>query len=183
MNSWNTGIPNSEKSAFLMNDLINGLVIKKPSFENVTDIFALIDDYAEKGLLLSLSKDQIAKRLDSFTAGFINDEFVACVSLRNFGDNLFEIRSLAVNENYSGQGIGSKIVAYLLKELLETSKESQVFALTYQVSFFLKLGFQVVDKDIFPQKIWSDCSNCPKFSHCDEVAVLLKDNSLILSFL
>jgi len=47
-------------------------------------------------------------------------------------------------------------------------------ALTYAVSFFVRNGFEVVDKEIFPEKVWTDCMNCPKRNACDEIAVMKK---------
>lgn len=48
---------------------------------------------------------------------------------------------------------------------------SRVFALTQIPEFFLKHGFQILDKTHFPHKVWSECIRCPKFQNCDEVAV------------
>lgn len=36
----------------------------------------------------------------------------------------------------------------------------------------MKNGFTVVEKDIFPEKVWTDCIHCPKQHACDEIAVL-----------
>ena len=49
----------------------------------------------------------------------------------------------------------------------------RVFALTYQQSFFEKLGFSVIEKSELPQKIWGDCIKCAKFPECDEIALSL----------
>jgi len=49
----------------------------------------------------------------------------------------------------------------------------KVFALTYRVAFFERMGFHPVDKRTLPQKIWSDCVHCAKFTDCDETAVIL----------
>ncbi|MNC84252.1 acetyltransferase [compost metagenome] len=48
----------------------------------------------------------------------------------------------------------------------------KVMALTYEVDFFLRNGFEVVEKEIFPEKVWTDCVNCAKQNACDEIAVL-----------
>ncbi len=50
----------------------------------------------------------------------------------------------------------------------------RVFALTLRSNFFIRLGFQLVSKERFPEKIWNDCDNCPKQDCCDEDAVLLE---------
>ncbi|MNJ66666.1 acetyltransferase [compost metagenome] len=44
-------------------------------------------------------------------------------------------------------------------------------ALTYEVSFFLKNNFTIVEKEIFPEKVWTDCVHCSKQHACDEIAV------------
>ena len=69
----------------------------------------------------------------------------------------------------------SRLVNALLKKALERigGGQGQVFALTYRVEFFKRLGFRVIDKYTFPPKIWSDCSVCPRKDHCDETAVVI----------
>ena len=47
-----------------------------------------------------------------------------------------------------------------------------VFAFTYVVDFFCKVGFHVVERGALPLKAWKDCIRCPKFQACDEVAVV-----------
>lgn len=49
---------------------------------------------------------------------------------------------------------------------------SRVFALTLDPNFFERLGFERVEKDALPMKVWKDCARCPKQQHCDEVAVI-----------
>ena len=45
-------------------------------------------------------------------------------------------------------------------------------ALTYEVAFFRKETVLIVPKEIFPEKVWTDCVHCKKQLHCDEIAVL-----------
>jgi amino-acid N-acetyltransferase len=45
-------------------------------------------------------------------------------------------------------------------------------SLTYEQAFFEKLGFEVVNKDTLPLKVWSDCVRCPKRDGCDEIAMV-----------
>ncbi len=94
------------------------------------------------------------------------------VALHVVGEDLAEIRSLAVDESCQGQGIGKKMLQVCLQEAKELYLQ-RVFALTYQTDFFNKLGFSRVEKLTLPQKIWGDCVHCAKFSDCDEIAMLL----------
>ncbi|MNC82040.1 acetyltransferase [compost metagenome] len=63
------------------------------------------------------------------------------------------------------------ILAKLVEEA-RNQKIPKVMALTYAVDFFLRNGFEVVQKEIFPEKVWTDCVNCKKQHACDEIAVL-----------
>ncbi len=62
----------------------------------------------------------------------------------------------------------------MIQSLRERGEKARVFALTYRADFFQTLGFRIVDKGMFPEKIWSDCIICPKRYRCDETAVLLE---------
>lgn len=50
----------------------------------------------------------------------------------------------------------------------------RLFALTYQIVFFHKLGFSVVSKQTLPEKVWSDCIYCPRYYDCSEVAMMIR---------
>lgn len=77
-----------------------------------------------------------------------------------------------VRDDLRRQGIGRSIVGACISECRDLHLQ-KIFALTYQEPFFTRLGFEVVDKSILPQKIWADCVHCPKYPDCDETAVFL----------
>ncbi|WP_128656809.1 N-acetyltransferase [Paenibacillus sp. 598K] len=144
---------------------------RKATLEDVDSLYELIKGYAEKGIMLPRSREVLARQIDSFVVAEIDGEIVGCGSLCQLGAELVEIRSLGISEGHKGQGIGSKLVSYLEGEAREQSLP-KIMALTYEVNFFRKNGYDVVDKDIFPEKVWTDCVNCAKQHCCDEIAVL-----------
>ena len=52
------------------------------------------------------------------------------------------------------------------------SETEKVYAFTYVPGFFEKLGFHVVQHQELPHKMFNDCKNCPKFTACDEIAMI-----------
>ncbi len=86
-------------------------------------------------------------------------------------EDLAEIRSLAVAEDRRGLGYGRVLVEACLEEARSLGVH-QVFALTYVVPFFERLGFEVVEKSVLPHKVWADCLKCAKFPDCDETAMM-----------
>ncbi|GAA0408581.1 N-acetyltransferase [Paenibacillus motobuensis] len=146
-------------------------VSRRATLEDVEQLYLLIDDYARKGIMLPRSRKVLERLINDFVVTEVDGVVVGCGSLCKLGDELVEIRSLGIAEGYKGQGLGSMLVKQLVEEA-RVQGIPKVMALTYEVSFFLKNGFDVVEKDIFPEKVWTDCVNCSKQNACDEIAVL-----------
>jgi amino-acid N-acetyltransferase len=152
-----------------------GASLRPARFEDAPAIYALLATFSTEGKLLPRPVADIQARIANFLVVELDGAIAACGALRDFGNNLNEIRSLAVRRDLAGQGLGSRLVKALLEKALERvgGGQGQVFALTYRVDFFKHLGFRVIDKYTFPPKIWSDCSVCPRKDHCDETAVVI----------
>ena len=139
---------------------------------DVKEIHALLQHFARKGLLLGRSISSLYDHLRDFVV-YEEEGVQGVCSLHICWENLAEIRSLAVAEEYQGRGIGEALVLACLREarLLEIGR---VFTLTYQTPFFRKLQFAEIDKRELPHKVWSDCMNCPQFPDCNEEALIWK---------
>lgn len=154
---------------------MNGsLVVRPAEVSDVDNILELLDEYAAQKLLLKRSREDLLEKLKNFRVGELDGEFACCLALRDFGDNLYEIRSLAVRKKFNNRGCGSLLVSGAVEQLRRLGRPVRVFALTYRAHFFCRLGFQIVSKELFPQKIWSDCAVCAKKDCCDETAVLME---------
>ena len=68
----------------------------RPAVEtDVDNIRALLTEYAQEHLLLGRTREDILEKLKNFRVGETDGEFVCCLALRHYGDNLYEVRSLA----------------------------------------------------------------------------------------
>jgi amino-acid N-acetyltransferase len=148
------------------------MLIRKAVMRDTEGIFQLISQYAKEGKLLARTYSSIYENLQSFVVAVINNEVVGICGLTILDRNLAEVRSLAVSPGYVGKGIGKALVQQIIKET-EDLEITRLISLTYQITFFSKLGFNLVDKNELPQKMWKDCINCPKLHSCDETAMLM----------
>ncbi|MFD0616287.1 N-acetyltransferase [Paenibacillus sp. GCM10027629] len=146
-------------------------VCRKATTEDIETLYELIKGYAEKGIMLPRTREILVDQLEWFIVAELEGDIVGCGSLCRLGQDLVEIRSLGISDGHKGQGIGSKMVDYLIEEARQLDIP-KVMALTYEVNFFQKNGFEVVQKEIFPEKVWKDCIHCKKLHCCDEIAVL-----------
>ncbi|MCM2534707.1 N-acetyltransferase [Neobacillus pocheonensis] len=148
------------------------MLIRKAVMSDTESIYKLISEYAKEGKLLARTYSSIYENLQSFLVAVLNNEVVGITSLTILDRNLAEVRSLAVSPAYVGKGIGKALVLQIIKET-ENLEITKLISLTYQIEFFSKIGFNRVDKNELPQKMWKDCINCPKLHSCDETAMLM----------
>ena len=135
-------------------------------------LLALINGYADRGLLLARSEESLRSRLLDFTVAVGDDgAIVGCGALSELGPGLGEVRSLAVREDQAGHGIGHRIVESLLEEAARRGFD-EVLALTRRPSFFEALGFAVTRRERFLEKLMVDCKACPLNLCCDETAMV-----------
>jgi amino-acid N-acetyltransferase len=151
-------------------------MLRKARIGDVKTIHRMINLSAGKGEMLPRSLMDIYNSLRDFIVYCDEDgsQVIGICAMNIIWENLAEIRSLYVDENYRGQGIGRKLVEFCISEAI-TLELFRIFSLTYKRDFFVQLGFKEVDRSTLPEKIWSDCFRCSKYpDYCDEVAVIIE---------
>ena len=145
--------------------------IRSAKISDVEPIHALISSYAERDRMLFRSMADIYENLQAFAVAELDGDIVGCCALEIIWADLAEIKSLAVDEANKEKGIGKMLVTAALDQARLLGLPS-IFALTLEPEFFERLGFEVVEKETLPMKVWSDCAKCPKQQNCDEIAVI-----------
>ncbi|WP_344887639.1 amino-acid N-acetyltransferase [Actinomadura meridiana] len=133
------------------------VVIRRARTADVQEIRRLVDLYAGSGRrLLKKSTVKLYEDVQEFwVAEDIQDgtpgPIVGCGALHVMWEDLAEVRSVAVDKEYGGRGIGHRIVV----RLLETARElgvRRVFCLTFEVEFFTRHGFeQILGTPVAPE--------------------------------
>lgn len=144
---------------------------RSAKISDVEAINALISSYAERDRMLFRSVADIYENLQCFIVAELEGQVVGCCALEIIWSDLAEIKSLAVDETNKQKGIGRMLVAAAAEQAAALGVP-RVFALTLEPEFFLKSGFEIVEKEALPMKVWSDCARCPKQQNCDEIAVV-----------
>lgn len=140
---------------------------------NISDARAmvrLINYYAERGRMLHRSLESVYDCIREFLVAERDGRILGCVAIDVFWADLAEIKSLAVDQNTRGRGVGKALVEAAAKDAARIGV-TRLFALTYERKFFEACGFAVVDRDSLPEKVWRECFACPKKDHCDEIAM------------
>ena len=149
------------------------ITVRSATAQDIPAIVTMVNRFAAQNVMLPRTEASVQQTLSDWLMATDDDGRVAgCGSLVPLTDTLVEIRSLAVNEAYQGQGVGGLLVLALV-EMAREQEYEQICALTLRTGFFERLGFGVVDRWSISPKVWQACIYCPKFHRCDEVAVLM----------
>jgi amino-acid N-acetyltransferase len=144
---------------------------RRAKISDAAAIFRLIDNYARQGLLLPRAEGDVRRSIGNFVVLHEKGKLLSCVALENYGADLAEIRSLAVDPEIRGRGLGSKIVTAALAEARRRGI-ARVFAVTHAPDFFLRHGFEATRRQALTEKIERDCRTCSKRRTCKLVAVI-----------
>jgi amino-acid N-acetyltransferase len=148
-------------------------MIRKANIKDIKQIQGLISYFAQKGLMLPRSINELYENIRDFWVYVENGKIFGCAALHVSWEDLAEVKSLVVEESRQSKGIGRRLLSTCLEEA-KNLKIKKVFALTFKPKFFKKYGFKRIDKSKLPHKIWSECIKCSKFPDCDEVALMIK---------
>ncbi len=131
----------------------------------------LFDEEVRAGRMLPRNPNEVRAHIDDWIVAAEDDRVVGCVSLVFYNGDLCEIRSLAVDPEKRGLGMGIALIEAAL-DLARERRIRRVLTLTRAAHLFEKLGFLQVSIEEFPLKVRRDCRPCPFRHCCDEVALL-----------
>jgi amino-acid N-acetyltransferase len=151
-------------------------MLRKARIDDVKIIHRMINLSSGKGEMLPRSLMDIYSSLRDFFIYYDENEsrIIGICAMNIIWENLAEIRSLYVGEECRKKGVGRELVEACISEAI-TLGLFKVFTLTYKKDFFDKLGFKEIDRNLLPEKIWSDCFRCSKYpDYCDEAAMIVE---------
>lgn len=152
------------------------LTVRPARAADVPLIFDNISHWAGQGRMLVRPMDNIFANLrDFFVAEVQTPEgpvFAGNGALHVLWGDIAEVRGLCVAPGVLARGAGRALVAACEEEARRVGIPV-LFAWTYEVGFFEKCGFRLIDKtrELHP-RVWSECLQCPFFVGCNENGVM-----------
>ena len=148
------------------------MLIRRADILDVPSFGQLINDSAEYGLMLHRSPSYLYENVRDFYVAEDDSKIVGVCGLKVVWANLAEVYSLVVDSSQRGKGVGKKLVMACVEDAKQL-KVAKLMTLTYEDVFFGKCGFEVIDRQQLPLKVWSECLHCAKREACDEIAMVL----------
>jgi amino-acid N-acetyltransferase len=135
-------------------------------------LYALIQANLEEGHLLPRTRTELAAHAPRFVVAMRGRKIVGCAELAPLSTQVAEVRSLAVDRDARGHGIGNAIVDELRRRARRQGFE-KLCAFTHAPGYFSEMGFSIVPHTWLLEKIFTDCVKCPLFRKCGQYAMVV----------
>lgn len=167
--------------------MIEGLIIRPAGTRDVKVIRELIDLYALQRRLLTKETVTLYESVQEFTVAEFEGRVVGCGALHVMWEDLAEVRTLAVREEFRGKGVGKR----MLEEIFERARKigvKRLFCLTFETDFFARHGFKEidgapVDADVYTQLLRSYDEGVAEFLDLESVKPNTLGNTRMLKVL
>ena len=147
---------------------MTGFSVRPARTGDVRGIQALLEPWVQRRVLLGKDLVVLFESVQQFTvAEDAEGNLIGCGALHVMWDDLGEIRTLIVADEWLHHGVGRAIVDRL-EENARALGLRRLFCLTFEVEFFSARGFevigeQVVDPDVYSQLIRSPDEGVAEF--------------------
>ena len=149
----------------------DAITLRPARVADVAGVVSLIAGYAAQKIMLPRTPESVLLSLDDFVVAVdAHGAVVGCGALKEYSPSLAEVSSLAVAREAHGRGLGRRIVARL-EQLARSRAIDELFALTLTPEFFGAIGYGVVDRARYPEKVRRDCLGCARRAGCREICV------------
>jgi argininosuccinate synthase len=122
---------------------------------DVEAIHRINERYARRGILLSRTPEEIAEQIATFRVAELDGAVAGIAALRDYGDGLGELRSLAVHDTVQGRGLGDMLVRAIVKDAGGAGMR-HLYVLTANPGYFSLHGFEEIAWDDVPAVLDAD---------------------------
>jgi amino-acid N-acetyltransferase len=120
------------------------ILIRPARTGDVKQIRSIIDTFAAPGKMLEKETVTLFESVQEFVVAVSGDQVIGCGALHVLWEDLAEVRTVAVKEEFHKNGIGHQIIEAIIDRARLIGVE-RIFCLTFQTEFFGKHGFKVIE--------------------------------------
>ena len=134
---------------------------------DITGIHALLEPLVERRILLGKDLAVLYGAVQEFVVAESDGQLIGCGALHVIWEDLGEVRTLLVRNDYLRHGVGRAIVDDLERRARDLGL-SRLFCLTFETAFFTRRGYapigeQVVDANVYSQLLRSGDAGVEEF--------------------
>jgi amino-acid N-acetyltransferase len=123
---------------------------------DVPAIKALVEPLVQRRILLGKERVVFYEAVQEFRVAVDdNDELIGCGALHVMWEDLGEVRTLAVADDWLHHGAGHAILSDIESSAIALGL-SRLFCLTFETGFFGRHGFESIGEDVVAPDVYSE---------------------------
>ena len=163
------------------------VAIRPARTSDIKAIRKIIDNYSLQRRLLSKETVMLYEDVQEFFVAEKDGAIIGCGALHVLWEDLGEVRTVAVNEEFRGQKIGHQILTAII-DRAQSLGLKRLFCLTFETGFFGKHGFTEiqgapVEPDVYQQLLRSYDEGIAEFLDLESVKPNTLGNTRMLKIL
>ena len=130
--------------------------VRRARTSDVPLIQALVEPLVQKRILLGKDRVVFYEAVQEFKVAEDSEgNLVGCGALHVMWEDLGEVRTLAVADEWLHRGVGHAILDRIEEDALELGL-SRLFCLTFETKFFGRHGFEAIGEDIVAPDVYAE---------------------------
>ncbi len=163
------------------------VTIRPAKTSDIKAIRTIIDTYSLQRRLLSKETVMLYEDVQEFFVAEKDNKVIGCGALHVLWEDLGEVRTVAVIEDFRGQKIGHQIMSAII-ERAQSLGLKRLFCLTFETGFFGKHGFNEiqgapVEPEVYQQLLRSYDEGIAEFLDLESVKPNTLGNTRMLKIL
>ncbi len=131
------------------------VTVRPARTRDVRVIRTLVDQHLVDRKLLGKATVTLFEDVQEFVVAECAGAVVGCGALHVLWEDLGEVRTLAVDEGFARQGIGSVVLGELLRRASDLGV-TRVFCLTFETEFFTRFGFKELHGEPVTHQVYEE---------------------------
>jgi len=129
--------------------------IRAARTSDVPAIQAVVEPLAQRRILLGKDRVVLYEAVQEFSVAQAEDgTIIGCGALHVMWEDLGEVRTLAVTDEWLGKGVGHALLDRIEADAVELGL-SRLFCLTFETSFFGRHGFSAIEESIVDPEVFA----------------------------
>ena len=163
------------------------VTIRPAKTSDIKAIRTIIDTYSLQRRLLSKETVMLYEDVQEFFVAENDNKVIGCGALHVLWEDLGEVRTVAVIEEFRGQNIGHQIMSAII-DRAQSLGLKRLFCLTFETGFFGKHGFNEiqgapVEPEVYQQLLRSYDEGIAEFLDLESVKPNTLGNTRMLKIL
>jgi len=134
--------------------------VRQARTSDVPGILELLEPWVTKRILLGKERVTLYETVQEFVVAESAGRLVGCGALHVMWEDLGEIRTLIVADDWLHRGVGGAVVDRLERNARSLGL-TRLFCLTFEVPFFSRRGFETIGEQVVAPDVYSQLLRSP----------------------